>query len=672
MNWDDFVQSLYEDEIENNDDILEGLYEIHSNPLNLNNTDEDQLKQLYFLSQKQITAIIYYIQHNYPVRSLGELMLIRELDYITRMRMMLFCYVKDTDKEEPKLTLNNLLTRNTNELTFRSDFPMYTKEGYKTKSDSVLLKSPNKIYQGNRYYHSLRYQFSSMKHVFAGFQLEKDPGERYIDYLSGYIMMENIGSIHTFLIGDYKLSYGQGLVVNNSMSFGKLSSISSLSYLNKGISKHASTSEFNHFRGIATNIKFSKDIRFTAFLSYQNIDGTLNASKDITQQISASSLKTDGLHRTKSEIDKKGNIHELSMGGNIQYTHNNINLGITTIYTHLSIPLKPKCDTPSTLYRKYNLQGNRFIATGTSYSYHSNKFVFQGETAITSYYNDQEKANIAGLATVNSIIYSLNNHTTLTLLHRHYGVKYATLYGNSISENSSPQNENGIYLGAKAELWENIFLEAYIDGFCFPYKKYQVSDRSKGIDGLCQMSYKPSNSSSIQVRYRIKSKQKNYKISSDETALYYNTSQNIRLQYNQQLTNNISLKTVINASFLFNPDIDNEHGIVLSQNIRWNNINKKQSGQRIDFMIAYFNTDSYSSRVYIYEPSLYYSNGMSSLYYKGIRAVLSVALPITDNLNLTGKISTIKYFNKKSISSGLEMINASHKEDIQIQLRWKI
>jgi len=203
MEWDDFVQDMYEqyaNEGEDNDvsDIEDGglevlideLYEIHLSPINLNDlkTKEgqnglqiqttDRLAQLPFLTRQQIEAIVYYVNVHYPVRTLGELMMIRELDYLTRMRLMLFCYAGEPSTEG-NYSLRRLWRYAQHELTVRTDIPLYTKDGYLDKPQSVIEKSPNKIYRGNSNYHSLRYQVKSMHRITAGFQMEKDAGEDY-------------------------------------------------------------------------------------------------------------------------------------------------------------------------------------------------------------------------------------------------------------------------------------------------------------------------------------------------------------------------------------------------------------------------------------------------------------------------------------------------------------
>ncbi len=705
MEWDDFVQDLYEqyanqeedDEVLETEDagldvLIDELYEIHLSPVNLNDlkTKEgsnelqtqttDRLAQLPFLTRQQIEALVYYVNEHYPVRTLGELMLIRELDYLTRMRLMLFCYAGEPSTEGT-YSLRRLWRFAQHELIARTDIPLYTKDGYQDKPQSVIEKSPNKIYRGNSNYHSLRYQVKSMHRITAGFQIEKDAGEDYFDYISGYAMLNQIGKIRTLIVGDYKLSFGQGLVINNGMSFGKSAGwgLFSNASVAHGIRKHSSMSESNHFRGAAIDYTLGENSHFTAFLSYQNVDGTLRTNN----HNAISSLKTDGLHRTLLEQSKKGIVHELSAGGNYSYYHKGWLLGLTGIITHFSMPLAPKFNTPSSLYRQFYPQGTLFSAVGASYSYRHNRWIVQGEYAFsTSNGVDDhtvQTSNVGssnpntGIAAVNSMRYRLNSYTFLSALVRYYDARYATIYSKAFGENSRPQNEVGAFVGITAEPWTKVHLEAYIDCFQSPKQRYRASAGAKGIEGQFKMTYNPSERTTWQIRYRLKSKQQDVKVGNDATRLYYATRHGLRIQWNYRLNEQFLLKTTASGTYCMNPSSPDEMGYLLTQHLRWERQIKGMRGkQRADISLTYFNTDSYASKVYTNEPSLLYTMGMTSLFYQGMKVVALYSTNVSSRLTLTCKLSATKYFNRDTIGTGLEMINASHKEDIQLQLRWKL
>jgi len=661
MSWDEFVELMHDNEDTDNYDetIFEELFEIHNNPININSASEQDLSILPFLTINQIRDILFYRETNGQLLSLGELMLITSLDKRTRECLRLFCYVGELPTK--KVTIKDIFHHSSNEIVTRTDVSLNKKAGFTQYPDSILIKNPNKVYLGTKPYASIRYKFSSMNHIDAGFQLEKDPGESGVDYFSGYAMVQDIGMIQKAIVGNYKISFGQGLVINKGTLFGKTMMLGSIGRMDRGITKHSSFSESGYFTGGAASIRI-KSFLLSGYVSLRNADGTFNSdSSGIT------SLKTDGYHRTLLERSKKGNTMVLDYGGNIHWDYRQFQVSATIAATHYSNPLKPQNDTNSSLYRLYYAQGNDFLAYSLAYAYRGKRLVLAGETA---------SSTSGGIATLNSAQLNINSSNNLTVIQRFYSYKYVSINGKAFGENSSVQNEDGIYIGWNSNISNKLKLSAYIDGMYFPWFKYQVSSSSYGIEGAAQVSYSPSSKLEFTARYKIKAKQKDYKYqytnSSNKkdtiTYLQYNTNQNLRLQCQYSPNEHLSFKTSLCGVLTsFGPQKP-ELGYSIGEAIQWTDTDKHL---RFNLSVCYFNTDSYNARIYNYESSLLYTFGMSSYYYQGIRATLLASFPIIKNLYFTTKMGMTKYFNKETIGSGLNLIEQSHKEDIQLQIRWK-
>ena len=144
--WEEFVEKISVDEYEDGEDLsplLEELAALHEHPFNLNTATKDDLEQLPFLDGDEIEEILAYVYRYGPMQSLGELMLIEELDYQTRQFLTLFVYVENPVEEKEKLRLKTLLKEGRHEVTSRLDVPLYKRDGYKIPEDEVLLKNPN-------------------------------------------------------------------------------------------------------------------------------------------------------------------------------------------------------------------------------------------------------------------------------------------------------------------------------------------------------------------------------------------------------------------------------------------------------------------------------------------------------------------------------------------------
>ena len=89
--------------------------------------------------------------------------------------------------------------------------------------------------------------------------------------------------------------------------------------------------------------------------------------------------------------------------------------------------------------------------------------------------------------------------------------------------------------------------------------------------------------------------------------------------------------------------------------------------------MTYFKTDSYNARLYRYEPSLLYAFSSAAYYYHGFRTHVLASIPMMDrSLTVIAKLGLTTYFDRDHIGSGLEQIDADHRVDLQVQLRWSI
>src|ERR1035437_4727493 len=129
----DDIFEQYSDESEQTidyDSFYDDLVECSENPVNLNKTNREELKRLPFLSDIQIENILSYVYQFGPLYSIYELQLIDGLDMTDIRRMIPFVVVGEPRKPERKIYWNDLLKYGKNELFFRLDKGLETKEGY--------------------------------------------------------------------------------------------------------------------------------------------------------------------------------------------------------------------------------------------------------------------------------------------------------------------------------------------------------------------------------------------------------------------------------------------------------------------------------------------------------------------------------------------------------------
>lgn len=496
--WEEFVEKISVDEYEDGEDLsplLEELAALHEHPFNLNTATKDDLEQLPFLDGDEIEEILAYVYRYGPMQSLGELMLIEELDYQTRQFLTLFVYVENPVEEKEKLRLKTLLKGGRHEVTSRLDVPLYKRDGYKIPEDEVLLKNPNKVYLGNPLYHNIRYTYQYRNRLFWGFTAEKDAGEPFGSYgnkaydaYSFHFLLKDCGKLTALALGDYRLGFGEGLVVNSDFSLGK-STLFNMGDTRPSIKKFSSTSETSFFRGIAAAFRFGR-VDMSAFYSYLPTDATLRKDGTI------SSLKTDGLHRTLLELSKKHNVTEQSVGTDVTWNTGYFSLGATVFYQHFSRSFSKGTE----LYRQYYPDGKDFLNAGLHYRWHRDRFSFSGETAFSSVYG--------GWATLNKAIYRFNHRYSMVALQRLFTYQYVGLRANSFSEGGAVRNESGFYTGVEASPLNELKLSAYVDYFYFPWAKFGIPHTSEGVEGVFQVDWVVSGKWELSGRYQLKRKER--------------------------------------------------------------------------------------------------------------------------------------------------------------------
>lgn len=656
--YEEFLDETDEDESSISwEELYDELEELHTNPLNINTATRDQLSRLPFITATQIEHIHAYIYQTGGMKSLGELLLIPQLDNSTRTLLRQFVYAGESPpKNHKKFSIKDLFRHGHHETITRVDIPLYQKAGYRNYNKEELAHSPNKQYLGEPFYHSLRYNYNYSNHFFAGFTLEKDAGESLFaqgfngyDHYSLYLMLNNIGNLKSLIIGDYRLKFGRGIVMNTDFNLGKSASLTTIGWGKRGIKKHSSTNEHNAFRGAATTIQLWKGLEATAFFSVRHIDANLDKNQLIT------SLKTDGLHRTPLEYSKKGNTRNTLIGGNLTYQYKGFHGGVTAVHNSFNRVLKPNQQP----YKRFAPKGDRFFTIGTDYMYLSHRLSIAGETALS---------RGGGMGTLNQLQFRIGDNHLLTLIQRYYSRSFISLNGNSFSTNSTLQNESGIYLGIDANLHPRWSLSSYADFCYFPWLKYQVSNASYGGEAMVRITYSNSDTHKLSLRYRCRIKERDYTSANGRKYLATQVHHRLRHQQDYTLLTSLDATTIIDYNLLqFMNSVS--HGFMLTQRLQWKPIHIPLT---LFCGLSYFHTDNYSTRISIYERSLLYSFSYPSFYGHGMHLSATTQWNINKHFSALLQLTHSNYFDRSTIGSGTEQILQSHREDIRIQLRWKI
>ena len=671
------IERLAEDGEEDTDyeELLENYIFFSENPINLNSDDIVQLLELRLINVFQYEELKNYRRFYGDFLFLGELEMVEGFDAQTLDIIAPIVYI-GKDNSRDKVTLSKMARFGKHQVLGRYEQILERQQGYEPISDSALLARPSSHFLGGPQRYQLKYTYNYRNKIRAGFVLEKDPGEMFFtdrvsdtirallgnkyhrgfDFVGFHLYAKDLGIVKAAVLGDYQLSFGQGLTMWSGMSFGKAVAGSSVMKQGRGISPKSSASEYAFMRGAAVTLgkgAFSG----TLFYSNRRIDANISLADTLDEAELVSSLQETGYHRTISELQDRNAIRQQVMGGHLAFGIPHLELGYTLHHTWLSAELQLK---PSN-YNQYYFQGKQITNQGLDFKYANGNFAFFGEGSMSF---NKAFAGLVGMTIKPA------GYLNFTLLYRNYGKAYQNLFSNAFGEGSRNQGQRGVYLGvevAPAPYWN---LQVYADQFQFTWLTSQVNAPSWGHDYYLRISHSFNKRTNAYLQLRSKTKMKN---STDAMAfghypIFY-TKNSVRFNINYGLRNGIAFSNKAEYAHYRNDDGSNSQGFFLCQDIAYKPENKPYS---LTFRYALFDTDDYDARVYAYENDVLHSFSVPAFYGKGMRVYLLGKMKILNALTLYARIGSTIYSDRDEISSGLTLIKSNHKTDLKVEAIWKL
>ena len=652
MSWDDFVQALAYDSDnmpeEEWQQYIEQLEWLHSHPMDINEATPEQMAMLPFLTPAQVEAIQAYVHLDGPMKSLGELALIPALDHQTRQVLPLFFYVSyGRTSNHGTAKKHSWFHDMQHSVDTRMDIPLYYRRGYHTGA-----------YRSNPLYHRMRYSMES-KHLSLGAHAKKDPGEGFLDSYGAYAMVQDCGILRTAIAGDYRAGWGEGLVVGRGSFYGKSSMMNSPA---EGIRPMTGMMESGFLRGAAitlgrpangksysrtqdgntlpasTGEKHRLALSGTLFASYQAIDATLTDEGDVR------TIVTGGYHRTETELSKRHNTHTALAGAHLQADIGHLRVGITGYWQHFDRTLSPGDDR----YRRWYPQGRDFGVVGLHGSYSRYRWTASAEVAYST--------NHGGVAALGRAQWLISRKLKLGILGRHYSHRYHSFQSSAMAENSGVQNESGAMLRVEARPWNKLFICAYADFFADYWPRYGMTTSSRGQEVMTELHLEATSRHSLMLRYQMKRKAARdaiaprHRLRAQWTCLP-------SVRWRLQSTAALHLSPGAAPGFGFSQAV---HGRMLHND-----------AMRLGLMAGYFHATDYTTRIYLYEPSLWNSTATSTSHHgHGLRFVTTLRYTFPhSHWMVEARYALTQLLEGKTMGSGLQEILSPTRQDISVQVR---
>lgn len=655
---DDIITDQIERMMENSEEevdyseLIEAYWTICENKININNPEElDQLIDLHLVNAITIENINAYR------KSFGNFMMLDELNFIEGIDEMtlnilkpLICFEKPD--ENAKSRAKDLLKYGKHQMIFQTERCFNKKAGYQDVSDSILALNPNKKYLGSPNKLLLRYSFTSMKKLEFGFAMEKDAGEKNIlDFVSFHFLLNDWKFVKTLALGDYQLSFGQGVTMGSGMAFA--AGGGSLLRRNKKIRASKSANEVRYLRGAATTLNYH-NFELTMFYSNKKADANISVVDSVTNEpLVVTTLQQTGLHRTFGELTDRQAITLQLFGGNLSYKTAHFQVGYTMHKTILSCELQPE----PRLYNTFYFQGKSLVNQGVDFYYVLKKMAFYGEAAISD--------NLAPAALIETTVQPAG-YIDFTVLYRYYDKKYQNFYCNAFASGSA-RNEKGLYLSTSITFAPKWRVIATADFPQSDWIKTTAYAPSRTQDYNMQLEHQINDKSLFLIQLRYKDKEKNG--SSDNTymrKLIHERKLSLRFHITYPIGDDFTLKNRVEAIH-YKDSPKNSTCYLIYQDVMYNPEN-----QPFSLAFRYMLFDSPIGAVYAYENDVLNSFSIGSFYHKGIRIYLLGKVKLRWGLSINAKIGSTIYSDVNEIGSGLELIEGNVKTDGKLQLVWKL
>lgn len=651
---DETDEQMEADAMQNEDDSgldewEQQLYHLRQHPVALNSADRQALAQLVFLTAWQIEQLILYRSLLGDFISGYELQAVPGWDEATVRKTLPFVSVQT----EPVFmkALKTRFRKGSSYLVVQSAGGLQLAEGFKPKDDSGA------VYAGSAAKLQFRYRYQYRQLLQWGITLEKDPGEKLwqkgsgVDFQSFHLQLKQISGIQQLVLGDFTVNMGQGLVQWQGMSFGKGGNTMGLKKQGAVLRSYSGAGEYAFHRGAGATIRKGK-FELTGYLSSRKLSATLEADAD---ELLITSVNASGYHRTATEIAGKNKVKQYSAGTYFSFTHNRLSVGMSTVGYRLSLPVAEKKE----LYQRFAITGKSWSGAALDFSYIGKRAYWFGELAA-----DQRRAP----ALVIGSLFIPDKKWEWSFLFRSMGKRYQAWSGKAFMEAGKPGNETGMYSGCRWMPRKGVQVDAYADFFCWPWLRYRVSAPASGADQLLKITGKHSRKMSWAFQFRNSRKYGDLPSGTESRAMpeqVRTRGARFSMEYTTEGQRQIRMRW--EHSEWVGEFSGKQNGVLWLVDLRFP---LRQKQLQFDLRAQYFDTDSYSVRIYAAEREVLFQQSIPSFSGRGWRFYGMGQWRLRKNIRLWLKCGQAMRSDRQEIGSGNDKIQGNSKTDGRLQLQW--
>jgi hypothetical protein len=620
----------------NGAELVELLHELRNRPVDVNTANEQELMRIPAFSALDVSRIIEWRNTNGLIGSVAELETAIGADRARRVA--------------PYLSFGLLKSGKTPDSGRDVQGSMYGRAWWETPPRKGILTGK---YQGSNLGLFSRVEAAG-RNWGVGFVQQRDIGESDVtDFLSFSVHAERIGIVSRAVAGNYRLSFGQGLLFGQGRYFSKgTDPVDGVVTFDSSVRPSTSASEDNFMQGAAVTIS-PGPLEITGFASRSLLDAT------VTDGI-ATSVSADGYHRTTSEQYRKDSLSLEAQGVNLRYRYRTGGLsggiGGTLTSWRYGLPVDW-------------LRGDRRERRAGSVEASA---VYGEVQAFGEIAHSEQPDACSWIAGLQGLI---SPGVTGVASVRRYDIGYFSPFAGAFAERGSDgANEEGFYLGINAKVSRNLEMGVSYDIFRFP----ELSDTwplpSSGHDARLNFTWRQNPSITWSGLYQHKQKYDTRQQTEQGGWIQYimpvpTTTNRVQLGVETKASSHFTIRTrgeYKSFESVLTSGRSTDRGWLLYGQL-------KSTFGRLAVTTRYtrFDTDSYDAAVYAYEEDLPLVYSLSTFYGRGHAIFLLVNWEATSNLRLAAKFETTWYADRTTYGSGNDLRDTFSPGSFNVGAMWK-
>lgn len=637
------------------EEMYDAVYDAYLHPIDWNTASKEQLDRLLFLPDIVVENLLYYADEYGPVRTMGELRMVPD---ITAPMLLILPNIMEVGAVIDTTVWTDAFEHISHRVSLRADIGLERRRGYSPQVGA---------YPGIPVRPVVKYDMRAGKNFKAALTLESDAGEPWFgpraqgfDLYRFYAQSDNLPYVGRVVAGTYRAQFGQGLVFG-SMAYGsRMSRLLDMRSTHSAPTGTSSASEVPHLFGaaISSTVRLSDKTDFDISALYGISPLDADTSGGVWHSIIMS-----GYHRTATERSRRHTLglHTLGVDASVVGYHYSVGL---TMYG--GIFTLPAVAGQSSAYSDF--AGRCQMSASAHYAVRAGAVRLAGEVAV---------AVNGAFAATNTIQFVPSSSLSLSINHRYISPRYHAFWINTPTATLGGDPEHGASVALRVPLARSSYLSMIADVFSPLVSTSVTSAGGVGYEVAAEYRALASRDIDIIARLRYRSRPRWYRPSGEPLAV--NVREDVALASSSvryDIVDVVDMKSALQVNLAITDPIKvvsaalppYTWGANIYQDVAYR---PRAVPLTVRARVAFCYAPEWTNRFYAYEYDVSAAGFSPAMYGVSLRWFLCAKYQLPFPLDISFRLAQTIFFDRNTVSSGYNQIDANHSTDIHLFLNYR-